>query len=241
MCTKGCGDDYLATNILEYEGNKPVKSCRQLVAEHPTWCAAGPGTKLCGKVYAFNFTFKEKITYHGDYHVKTTDTRTYGSCGWGEGGWQTDASCIGRWAQSGFMEDPCWTCKLDRITENLPFHFSVPMGVSFVYDSASGAECGIPGTVYLGPNYDSYSGSLYFSENYANANCKGSGWMGSLHNCTFNQDDTFWVWTAENSQSFTSIEFDAWIFGHVKSYVACAGLGLCNCPKLAICENPPPP
>jgi len=224
MCTDGCESDVVYTHALEYEGNKVVKSCHQFI-EEKGWCEGkDPGTHLCGEDYVFEFTFDGDVKYRGDYSVNSLDPSTYGSCGYGDSGWQTDASCIGRWEESGYMDMPCITCKLNKIP-----YGPVPMGVLFSY--GRGSECGISGN-------DLFAGSLYVSDEYANNNCETGGKGGSLKNCDFKKDNTFWIWTVENGQSAWCLEGEDKIFGKWK-LCGCAGLEWYRCPKLAICEYAP--
>ena len=243
MCTHGCESDEVITHALEYEGNKIVKSCHQLI-EEKGWCdGLDPGTKLCSDddtKYVFNFTFEKDVTYRTNYSVDRWDPRTYGTCAFPDDGWQTDASCIGRWEDSNLIDDPCRDCKLDVPASDNPAIGSIPTGVLISYGDES--ECGVRGNEIV-VNYDHLAGSLYVSENYANNNCeKSSNWETSYtdneYNCDFNTGDTFWIWSVENGVSATVWEFDIWGM-HVKRVMSCVGTGWYRCPKIVICDHEP--
>jgi len=234
LCTHGCGSDKLITHDLEYEGNKVVKSCGQLIDEFGYCDGMLDGTKICSddtNKYPIDFTFKEEILYEANYQVIASNLESYGTCGMGDGGWQTDVSCIGRWRESHLMDDPCFTCGLDQITKNLPSHFSIPTGVLFSYNNAD--ECNArKNEEPLGYNYDPYCGSLWVSQDYANNNCEGSAWLGSLENCKFNIDDTIWIWSDKNAVTASCINF----FG---MHCFCGGITSYQCPKLILCDTEP--
>jgi hypothetical protein len=228
MCAYGCGSDEVVNYPLEYEGNKVVWSCKQLMDEHPSWCVGG-ATTLCGPGYAFNFTFKEVITYHGNYTVNTMDTKTYGSCGFGESGWQTDASCIGRWAGN-LIDSACIDCK------NIgSVYYAVRPQVGALFSYTNGDECNARGDERpLGKDYNSFSGSLWVSQNYASINCEKWGYVSYefLGYCNFNKDDTFWIWSIKNTQMAYYYE----LFGRQHT----CGLGSeYGCPKLIVCDHTP--
>jgi len=197
MCTKGCDSDYLVTHILEYEGNKPVKSCKQLVDENVTWCGGKPpGTRLCGRDFSINFTFKETVPYHANRTEGTNDL--------------LKILQYGRWKGDEINSGRCFdSCKGYRKGDE---------GWLYSYSSIVHGHTEPVVLLCLDPRFDiifntfteckeqSESGSLWIDENYVNVpgNCLISGTynfmdrnMPIIDECTFPANKEIKIWAED--------------------------------------------
>ena len=223
-CGEGCYSDEAITWALEYEGNKVIKSCNQLLQEEFGCDLSTKGATYCGS--SIKYTFNEDTPYVGNYYLEKHNPSTYGTCTmFSKEGWNTDASCIGDW-EDNILDCGCLSCR------GITCCYSVrPEGMLFKKTGGCG----------LNSAYADYSGVIWIPESMIAATptpgkCIEDTERGGLYlaRCDFEEGQEIQIWADEINPSRRNC-FNAWIFGKCWG-TSLEGIPFHNCYQVAICE-----
>lgn len=230
MCSHGYNTQQTIGIVLEYdEKGNPIKGCNSYIKEIGEELGETfvTGQKLCGERYALNFTFRENITYIGNYSVERGKTGT--PCGLvttneKKLGFQTDVSCMAGWEETGILACGCLGCmQVGRYSANVR-----PPGKLAKHTG----DCG------RGDTY--HSGTIWIPESMVTSGKCIEGDIPYLSDglawCEFEINNSYYIWAEDahhsNYNCFWFI-FEGCIGGLL------AGNPNHICPQLIICDHAP--